>query len=306
MTEAVKTIKRKSKIRASGKDKAFLFFVYLFLTLSLLIVLLPLIYVVSASFSDSKAVVSGEVWLLPVRPTLKGYTAVFENPQIMSGFLNSFIYMFSGTAVSLVLTVLAAYPLSRGELAGKKLFNGLFLFTMLFSGGMIPSYILLRDLNMLNTRWAIIIPTALSVWNLIITRTYYQNTIPGDIYEAAYLDGCSDLRILFSIVIPLSGPILAVMGLYYAIGQWNSYFNAMIYLKDQELFPLQIILRNILIQNQMSGQMVTDVKQLERMQGMAQLLKYSVMVVSCLPLMVLYPFVQKFFVKGVMFGAVKG
>ena len=177
---------------------------------------------------------------------------------------------------------------------------------MLFSGGMIPSYILLRDLNMLNTRWAIIIPTALSVWNLIITRTYYQNTIPGDIYEAAYLDGCSDLRILFSIVIPLSGPILAVMGLYYAIGQWNSYFNAMIYLKDQELFPLQIILRNILIQNQMSGQMVTDVKQLERMQGMAQLLKYSVMVVSCLPLMVLYPFVQKFFVKGVMFGAVKG
>lgn len=306
MTEAVKTIKRKSKIRASGKDKAFLFFIYLFLTLSLLIVLLPLIYVVSASFSDSKAVVSGEVWLLPVRPTLKGYTAVFENPQIMSGFLNSFIYMFSGTAVSLVLTVLAAYPLSRGELAGKKLFNGLFLFTMLFSGGMIPSYILLRDLNMLNTRWAIIIPTALSVWNLIITRTYYQNTIPGDIYEAAYLDGCSDLRILFSIVIPLSGPILAVMGLYYAIGQWNSYFNAMIYLKDQELFPLQIILRNILIQNQMSGQMVTDVKQLERMQGMAQLLKYSVMVVSCLPLMVLYPFVQKFFVKGVMFGAVKG
>ncbi len=306
MTEAVKAIKRKSKIRASGKDKAFLFFVYLFLTLSLLVVLLPLIYVVSASFSDSKAVVSGEVWLLPVRPTLKGYTAVFENPQIMTGFLNSFIYMFAGTAVSLVLTVLAAYPLSRGELAGKKLFNGLFLFTMLFSGGMIPSYILLRDLNMLNTRWAIIIPTALSVWNLIITRTYYQNTIPGDIYEAAYLDGCSDLRILFSIVIPLSGPILAVMGLYYAIGQWNSYFNAMIYLKDQELFPLQIILRNILIQNQMSGQMITDVKQLERMQGMAQLLKYSVMVVSCLPLVALYPFVQKFFVKGVMFGAVKG
>ena len=210
MTEAVKAIKRKSKIRASGKDKAFLFFVYLFLTLSLLVVLLPLIYVVSASFSDSKAVVSGEVWLLPVRPTLKGYTAVFENPQIMTGFLNSFIYMFAGTAVSLVLTVLAAYPLSRGELAGKKLFNGLFLFTMLFSGGMIPSYILLRDLNMLNTRWAIIIPTALSVWNLIITRTYYQNTIPGDIYEAAYLDGCSDLRILFSIVIPLSGPILAL------------------------------------------------------------------------------------------------
>lgn len=306
MTEAVKAIKRKSKIRASGRDKAFLFFVYLFLTLSLLVVLLPLIYVVSASFSDSKAVVSGEVWLLPVRPTLKGYTAVFENPQIMTGFLNSFIYMFAGTAVSLVLTVLAAYPLSRGELAGKKLFNGLFLFTMLFSGGMIPSYILLRDLNMLNTRWAIIIPTALSVWNLIITRTYYQNTIPGDIYEAAYLDGCSDLRILFSIVIPLSGPILAVMGLYYAIGQWNSYFNAMIYLKDQELFPLQIILRNILIQNQMSGQMITDVKQLERMQGMAQLLKYSVMVVSCLPLVALYPFVQKFFVKGVMFGAVKG
>ncbi len=296
----------KRKIRTSGRDKVFMGFVYLFLTVSLLVVFLPLMYVVSASFSDSRAVVSGEVWLLPVRPTLKGYTAVFENPQIVTGFINSFIYMFAGTAVSLVLTVLAAYPLSRKELSGRKLFNGLFLFTMLFSGGMIPSYILLRDLDMLNTRWAIIIPTALSVWNLIITRTYYQNTIPADLYEAAYLDGCSDFRILFSIVLPLSGPILAVMGLYYAIGQWNSYFNAMIYLRDQDLFPLQIILRNILIQNQLSGQMVTNVKQLERMQGMAQLLKYSVMVVSCLPLMVLYPFVQKFFVKGVMFGAVKG
>lgn len=302
MTTAV----RKRKIHTSKKDKIFLIFVYLFLLLSLLLVALPLVYVVSASFSDSKAVVSGEVWLLPVRPTLKGYTAVFENPQIITGFLNSFLYMFAGTAVSLVLTVLAAYPLSRKELAGRKLFNILFLFTMLFSGGMIPNYILLRDLHILNTRWAIIIPTALSVWNLIITRTYYQNTIPNDLYEAAYLDGCGDFRMLFHLVLPLSGPILAVMGLYYAIGQWNSYFNAMIYLKDQDLYPLQIILRNILIQNQLSGQMVTNVKQLERMQGMAQLLKYSVMVVSCIPLIVLYPFVQKFFVKGVMFGAVKG
>ncbi len=298
--------KNANRIKSTKGDFAFMVFVYVFLFLAFVVVLFPLVYIISASFSDPKAVVSGKVWLFPVDFTLKGYKAVFENKQIVSGFYNAFIYMFAGTAVSLVLTVLAAYPLSRRELVGRKFFNGLFLFTMLFSGGMIPTYILLKDLNMLDTRWAIIIPSALSVWNLIITRTYYQNTIPNELYEAAHLDGCSDFKCLTRIVLPLSGPILAVMGLYYAIGQWNSYFNAMIYLKDQALFPLQIILRNILIQNQMSGQMISDATQLERMQGLAQLLKYSVMVVSCLPLVALYPFVQKFFVKGVMIGAVKG
>lgn len=297
---------KKRKIKSSPADKAFMVFVYVFLTISFLLVFFPLLFMVSASFSDSKAVISGEVWLLPVRPTLKGYVAVFKNQQIVTGFINSFIYMIAGTAISLVLTVLAAYPLSRRELAGRKVINTLFIFTMLFSGGMIPTYLLLRDLSMLNSRWAILVPAALSVWNLIITKTYYEGTIPNELYEAAHLDGCGDFGCLIKIVLPLSGPILAVMGLYYAIGQWNSYFNAMIYLRDKDLFPLQIILRNILIQNQTSGQMIQDISQLERMQGMATLLKYSVMIVSSLPLVIIYPFVQKFFVKGVMIGAVKG
>lgn len=297
---------KRRKMKTTYGEKVFTIFLYLVLTFSLVIVLFPLIQIVSSSFSNPKAVQTGRVFLLPVDFTLKGYQAVFENKQIMTGFMNSFIYMFGGTFISLIVTVMAAYPLSRRELKGKKWFTLFFVFTMLFNGGMIPSYLLLKNMHLLNTRWSILLASALSVWNMIVMRSYYENNIPDDLYEAAYLDGAGDFQCLLKIVLPLSGPIFAVICLYYAIGQWNSYFNAMIYLRNQDYFPLQIILRNILIQNQMSGQMIKDATQLERMQGLAQLLKYSVMVVSCLPLVIIYPFVQKFIVKGTMVGAVKG
>jgi multiple sugar transport system permease protein/putative aldouronate transport system permease protein len=297
---------RRSRIKNSGGDRVFLCFVYIYLALSLIIVLYPLVFIVSSSFSDSAAVAAGKVWLWPVSPSIRGYQAVFKNQQIVTGFANSFFYMIAGTAISLVMTILAAYPLARKEFIGRNILMTLFLFTMLFSGGLIPHFLLIQRLGIYNTRWALLIPAALNVWNLIIMRTYYRTAIPDEFYEVACLDGCDDLRCLLFIVLPLSGPILAVMALYYGVGQWNSYFDAMIYLREREMFPLQIILRNILILNQLDGRMVQDVSRLERMQGIAQLLKYAIIVVSSGPLLILYPFVQKYFVKGVMIGAIKG
>ncbi len=211
-----------------------------------------------------------------------------------------------GTAISLVLTVCAAYPLSRKELVGRRFFNGLFLFTMLFSGGMIPTYLVVKDLGLRNTIWAMVIPSAFSVWNMIVTRTYFQTTIPDELYEAAQLDGCSDFRFLRSVVIPLSGPILAVIGLYYAVGQWNSYFNALLYIDTPKLYPLQLVLRDILVLNNTDMTMMQDVNEMIRKLGLANQLKYAVIVVASVPVMLVYPFVQRYFIKGTMVGAIKG
>ena len=280
--------------------------VYLFLTFVLIIVLYPLIYVISASFSSPGAVSSGKVFLLPVDPTLIGYDAVFKNPKIVSGFLNSFFYLIIGTAVNVAMTMLAAYPLSRREFLGRKIISGIFVFTMYFSGGLVPTYLLVKNLHLLDTRAAVIIPVAMSVWNVIIARTYLQSTIPDELYEAAQLDGCSVTGFLVKIVLPLSAPILAVLVLYYGVGNWNSYFNAMIYLKSQELYPLQLVLREILMLGKVDMTMITDVNALQRMQGLSSLLKYAVIVVASLPMMAIYPFVQKHFVKGIMIGSLKG
>lgn len=297
---------KKRTIKSSLSDKMFIFFVYLLLTLALLIVLLPLIYVVSASFSSPKAVIGGEVWLLPVEPTLMGYEAVFKNQQLIQGFANSFFYMIVGTAINLIMTMLCAYPLSRKEFYGRTVITGLFVFTMYFNGGLVPTYMVVKNLNLLDTRWAMIIPTAMSVWNMIIARTYLQNTIPDALFEAASIDGCTEIGFLFKMVIPLSAPIIAVLALYYGVGHWNSYFNALIYLKSQKLMPLQIILRNILILGNVDPVMIQDVEALARKQGLADLLKYAVIVVASVPVLCIYPFVQKYFVKGVMIGALKG
>ena len=293
-------------IKESPGDRVFMAAIYIFLSLSLLIVLYPLLYVVSASFSDPSAVVSGEVWLFPVRPTLMGYKAVFQNQQILTGFANSFIYMILGTAVSLALTMLAAYPLTRKELYGRKGITWIFVFTMFFGGGLIPYFILVRNLHMYDTIWAMIIPSALSVWNVIIARTFIQSTIPDEMYEAAQLDGCGDIRFFVNMVLPLSAPILAVLGLYYAIGQWNSYFTALIFLQSQNLMPLQIVLRSILILNNIDPTMIKNFDVQLRHQGLTDLLKYSVIVVASVPVLCIYPFVQKYFVKGVMIGSIKG
>ena len=295
-----------AQYRKNKSDAVFDLAVNLFLIISLMIVAYPLIYVVSASFSSPKAVISGRVWLLPEDPTPLAYEAVFKNSNILTGYANSIIYAVLGTLINLVLTMLAAYPLSRRNFFGKEIFTGIFIFTMLFSGGLIPTYLVVNKLGLINTRLSMILPGAMSVWNVILTRTYLQSTIPEEMYEAGSLDGCSIYKALWHITIPLSGPIMAVVALYCAVGSWNSYFDALIYLSKRELFPLQIVLRNILIVNQIDASMVVDIKEIARKQGMINILKYSVIVVSSIPLIAFYPFIQKYFVKGIMIGSLKG
>lgn len=293
-------------INERGSDRAFTIFNYIVLTLFLIAVAYPLIYVFSASMSDPRSVISGKMWLWPVDITLDGYRAVFRNSRIVTGFQNSLFYTVAGTFISVTLTILAAYPLSRKDLAGRNVIMFLFVFTLLFGGGLIPTYLVVREVGMLNTRWALIIPAALSVYNMIITRTFFQSTIPDELLEAAQLDGCSDFRFVKDVVIPLSGPIIAVNALFYAVGQWNQYFNALIYLTKPDLFPLQLILREILVQNQVDFSQISDVNQLMARQQLQDLLKYSLIVVASAPVLIIYPFVQKHFVRGVLIGSLKG
>ncbi|AEE97004.1 carbohydrate ABC transporter permease [Mahella australiensis] len=294
------------KIKRTRADVIFNAVNNTFLIICLIVVLYPLIYIVSASFSSPQAVTSGKVWLFPVDFSLAGYKAVFENDYILTGYGNTIIYTVVGTAVNLVMTVLAAYPLSRKDFYGRDAFMFLFAFTMIFNGGLIPTYLLVSQLGLINTRWALIIPGAISVWNVIITRTYYQNTIPDELLEAAQLDGCSDIQFIWSVVLPLSKAITAVLVLFYGVGHWNEFFNAFIYLSKKELYPLQIVLRDILIMNSIDPNMVADTELMVAKQGLADLLKYSLIVVASVPVLCIYPFVQKYFVKGVMIGAIKG
>ncbi|MDO4602208.1 MAG: carbohydrate ABC transporter permease [Eubacteriales bacterium] len=291
---------------SSTGDKIFIILVYVLLSAVMLIVLYPLIYIVSASFSDPQAVVSGKVVLWPVDVTLRGYKAVFKNPKILTGFMNSFFYMGVGTVVNLVMTMLCAYPLSRKEFTARNKIAALFVFTMYFSGGLMPSYMIVSKLGLINTRWAMIIPSAMSTYNMIIARTYMVNSIPDELYEAAQIDGCSPFKYLLKVIVPLSKPILAVLALYYGIAKWNNYFDAMLYINDADLQPLTIVLREILIQNQIDPTMLTDAAAMAKLQGMTELLKYAVIVVASVPVLAIYPFVQKYFVKGVAIGAVKG
>ena len=287
-------------------DKICIILIYILLAVIMLVVFLPLVYIVSASFSDPQAVISNEVWFLPVRPTLRGYQAVFKNRNILTGFANSFYYMIVGTLVNIVMTVMCAYPLSRKEFTARNKVAMIFVFTMYFSGGLIPTYMLVNSLGLVNTRWSMIIPSAMSTYNMIICRTYFVNSIPDELYEAGQLDGCTPFKYLLRVVVPLSKPILAVLVLYYGVAKWNSYFDSMIYLKNQTMVPLQIVLRDILILNQVDYTMVSDASAIAAQRGLTDLLKYSTIVVASLPVLCIYPFVQKYFVKGVMIGAVKG
>jgi multiple sugar transport system permease protein/putative aldouronate transport system permease protein len=289
-----------------GGDRVFSLACDIILGLVALSVLYPLIFIVSASFSNSLAVIQGRVWLWPVEPTLEGYKAVFKSPDVPRGFINSIYVMCLGTAINVTLTIALAYPLSRRDLYGRNVFMGLITFTMLFSGGLIPSFLLIRSLGMYNTYWAIIIPGAVGVYNVIVARTFFSSNIPQDLLEAAVMEGCGDFYFLLRIVIPLSAPIIAVLTMFYAVWHWNSYFNAMIYIRDPAKKTFQLVLRDILIVNQIGDEMLRDVETQAKMEGLAQLLKYSLMVVASLPMMVLYPFIQKHFVKGIMVGAIKG
>ena len=298
-------VQRSNRVKESVGDRIFLGFIYAFLIFLLLIILFPLIYIVSSSFSSAIAVSSGRVTLLPVDFSLRGYEVALSNPQIVTGYGNSLFYTFFGTIISVTLTIAIAYPLSRKTFFGRNLLMAFLVFTMLFNGGLIPTYLVVKALGMLDTRWALLIPAAIGVWQVIIARTFFQSNIPDELAEAAELDGCGDLRFLWSVVLPLSKPIIAVLALMYAIYQWNSYFDALIYLKNTDLYPLQLVLRGILILNTTaSGSM--DAKTMLERQQMADLLKYSLIVISSLPVLVIYPFVQRYFTKGILIGAVKG
>ncbi|MBP1916223.1 multiple sugar transport system permease protein/putative aldouronate transport system permease protein [Lederbergia galactosidilyticus] len=294
-----------SAISESKSDRIFTVLNYTFLVLLLIIILYPLIFIVSASISSAQAVTSGKVWLWPVDFSVEGYKAVFNHSKIWSGYANSLFYMVVGTLINVALTILAAYPLSRKGFRGRNIFMFLFVFTMIFDGGLIPTYLLVNDLGMVNTRWALLIPGALAVFNVIITITFFRTTIPGELLESAQLDGCNDFKFLWKIVLPLSAPIIAVISLFYAVGHWNQYFDALIYLRNENLFPLQIILREILIQSEVTSEMIGYATEFEAQTGLRELIKYAVIIVASLPVLIIYPFVQKHFVKGVMIGSLK-
>lgn len=295
-------MKKSTAIRETKRDRVFLG-ILLAVSLAILIVeIYPLIYVLSASFSSSDAISLGNVYLWPVEPNLKGYEMLMENKDILMGFKNSSLYLFVGTAINMLLTTLMAYPLSRKELPGRNILTLFVVLTMYVQGGLIPTYLLVGDLHMVDTLWGLILPNAIVTTNMIIMRTYFQSSIPETLHEAAVLDGCNDTRYLLGIVLPLSMPIIAVVGLYYAVGHWNNYFDALIYLRSSEKQSLQLVLRNILLANQVNA---GDGSYAESSK-LGVTIKYSVIVVSCIPMMIAYPFVQKFFVKGVMIGALKG
>ncbi len=292
------------RIKESRVDFFFLIAIYILLGVAVIVVVAPLLHILSSSFSSPEAVSSGQVFLWPVDFSLAGYQAVVSNPQILTGYGNSLFYTVAGTVISTGLTIAIAYPLSRKGFMGRNVIMVLVMFTMLFSGGLIPTYLVVQELGMLNTRWSLLIPNAIAVWQVIIARTYFRSAIPDELTEAAELDGCGDLRFLWSVVLPLSKPMIAVVALMYAIAQWNSYFDALIYLKDADLYPLQLVLRNILILNTQAT-IADPALQLER-QRLADLLKYSLIVVASIPVLLIYPFVARHFTKGVLVGAIKG
>ena len=294
------------KIKNPMEDRILYFVVYTVIILFLLVILYPIIFIISASFSEGSEVQLGRVYLWPVKPTLEGYRAVFSHRNIMTGYRNTILYTLGGTLINVVVTVLCAYPLSRRDMPMRGFFVFLFVFTMFFGGGLIPTYLLVNSLGMVNTFWALLIPGAMSVYNMIITRTFFQNGVPHELLEASQIDGCSDARYFFSILLPLSQAVISVISLYYAVAHWNSYFSALIYIRDKQLQPLQLILRSILLSTRVSLNEFEDPDLLEGQIGLEFLVKFALIVVSSAPIMCLYPFVQKFFAKGVMLGSVKG
>ncbi|MGI6672025.1 MAG: carbohydrate ABC transporter permease [Christensenellales bacterium] len=300
---------KRARIRPSTRrimdaqgDRAFVMFVYIISGIVLFIELYPLIYVVSASFSSSDAISLGKVYLWPVEPNLKGYMMVFQDKDILIGFQNSVCYLLIGTSINMLLTTLLAYPLSRREMPGRNFFTLFVVATMYLSGGLIPTYLLVDSLDMVDTVWGLVLPTAVSTTNMIIMRTYFQTSIPDELREAAFLDGSNHTKYLLRVGLPLSMPILAVVGLYYAVGHWNNYFDALIYLRSNDRQTLQLVLRNILLANQVNA---GDGSYSESSK-LSVSIKYAVIIVSCIPMLIAYPFVQKFFIRGVMIGALKG
>lgn len=303
----MKYIFGKAFARQGRSDKIFDVINYTFMILILLIVLYPLYFVVIASFSSPNEVASGKVILWTKGFNVKGYVEIFKFSKIWLGYLNSIIYMVVGTLINLVATIPAAFAFSRKEMVGSKFLLFLFTFTMFFGGGLIPTYLLIQSLHLYNSIWALTLPGAVSVYNLIVARTFFELNIPNELYEASTVDGCDYFKYFFKVVLPISKPIIAVMLLIYAVGHWNSYFNALIYIKDNWKMPLQVVLREILIQSKNVANLSnSSMARLEEQRQLAELIKYGVIIVSSLPVLIMYPFVQKHFIKGMMLGAVKG
>ena len=299
-------VKRKTRLRHSVSDNIFNGILLVILGFFLILVAYPLIFVVAASFSSGNAVTSGKVLLWPVNFTLTGYEIVFSNAAVWRGYANTVFYTLTGTALNLVLTIMVAYPLSRRTFQGRRFFSILYMIPMFVGGGMIPTYVLMSKLGLVNSRWIMILSGAVSIYNMVLMRTFFKNSIPDELLESAKIDGISDIGYLLKIVIPLSKAIISVIVLYYMVGHWNSYMTPLIYLQDPDKKPLQLILREILNASRVDLTQITDPAVIEKMAGMADVMKYALIVVSTVPMLILYPFIQKFFTKGVMIGSLKG
>lgn len=302
---------KKSTIKESKTDRIFLGFVYVLLIFALVIVAYPLIYIASASISDPSVVNSGEMWLLPKEITFEGYTTILQNKDIWRGYFNTVIYTVVGTALNLFVTIPAGYVLSRKDFPLKGIFTKMMVITMFISGGMIPSYILVNNLGLTNSMWALILPGAASVYNIVVTRTFFQSSIPDELTEAAIMDGATNFKIFTAVILPLAKPIVAVMALFYGVGHWNQYFQALLYIDDRSKYPLQMVLREILVLQDLSSNPSTMMSEataeyLNQQQNLSAIIKYGVMIVATLPIIMVYPFLQKYFVKGVMLGSLKG
>ncbi|MBO5071197.1 MAG: carbohydrate ABC transporter permease [Roseburia sp.] len=295
-------------IKRSYSDKIFDIVNTMIMIMLLFIFAWPLWFVLIASFSDPNQVWLGNVVLWPKGITLDSYKALWEYKSIWTGYANTIFYTVVGTVFNLIITVCAAYPLSRKDFLPRKFFQWMFMFTMYFGGGLIPTYLVVSDLGLVNTRWAMIIPCAISVYNMLVVRNYFMNSIPPSLQEAATLDGANSVQYLIKIVLPLSKPVMAVIALYYAVGHWNDFYTALVYLYDEKLLPLQTFLRDMLMSSKMSLNNLSgmDAETIARKMQISQTLKYSAIIVSTVPVLCIYPFIQKYFVKGVMIGAVKG
>ena len=295
------------KIRDSLGDRVFIIIVYVIVSVLLLCVLYPLIYILSASISNPDLVFSGKVYLFPKDLTFEGYKRVFQDADILSGYGNTIFYTVAGTAINIIVTVCAAYALSKKFLPGRNVIMFLVTFTMYFSGGMVPTYLIVKSYGLLNSRLVLLLIGAVSTYNLIIARTFFVNGVPDELEDAAQIDGCSQVQTFCKIVLPLSKAMTSVLVLYYGVAHWNSYFNAMLYLNKRSLMPLQLILREILIENQTKATMLAEDEEIAYLQQqIANSIKYAVIVVSSLPILMVYPFLQKYFNKGVMLGSIKG
>ncbi|HJC58560.1 MAG TPA: carbohydrate ABC transporter permease [Candidatus Eisenbergiella intestinipullorum] len=291
--------------KKSKGDKAFDLALILISLLIMVVIAYPLYFVIIASFSQPEAVLGGKLRFLPIGFNLESYKMVLQEPKVWTGYRNTIVYTLLGTAINLVLTTLGAYALSRKDMPFRTPLTFIISFTMLFGGGMIPVYMVVRGLHLTDTIWSMVIPNAIATYNLLVMKNYFQSSIPDELQEAAAIDGCDHFQTLLKVVIPLSTPIMAVIVLFYAVGHWNAFFNAVIYLRDQDLFPLQIVLRDILLQNSLEA-VGGDLTGMYEKVMRGETMKYALIIVASLPVIIIYPFVQKYFVKGIMVGAIKG